>query len=244
VFDRLPIIIAHRGASAEAPENTLIAFELGIRQGCTGIELDVHLSRDGQLVVCHDSTVERTTNGVGAIADMTVSELRAFDAGSWLNERFAGERLPLLGEVFDLAPPAMPINVEIKCYGNEAVYEPLIELLRRKDRIDTVFVSCFDHDMAAELKRREPEVRIGLLYDRGKVEIDEFESRTGVSLYSLHPHHSYITRDYVEAAHRKNVCIFPWTVDPEPRMRELLAAGVDGIITNVPARLKRLLDAH
>src|SRR5690625_6609337 len=109
-----PLIIAHRGASGNAPENTLAAFQLAVEEGADGIELDVHLSKDGELVVIHDDTLDRTTNGTGRVQDKDLDELKTYDAGSWFDSKFASERIPLLQEVIDILPDDVFLNVEIK----------------------------------------------------------------------------------------------------------------------------------
>ena len=109
-----PIIIGHRGAAGEAPENTLASFALALEQGAQAIELDVHVTKDGEIVVCHDETLDRTTNGSGLICDQNWKDIQMLDAGAWFSEKFKGERIPLLSEVFDLVPLGTLINVEVK----------------------------------------------------------------------------------------------------------------------------------
>ena len=151
-----PVIFAHRGASGEAPENTLAAFKLGLAQGCDAFELDVHLSKDGQIVVIHDGTIDRTTDGLGAVNEMTVEELKAFDAGSWFDEKYRGERIPLLEEVFDITPGHIIINIEIKGSYNGQLEPALIDLLKKRDRLDTVVISSFDWKSLRYIKELEP----------------------------------------------------------------------------------------
>ncbi|MEF3303472.1 glycerophosphodiester phosphodiesterase [Paenibacillus sp. GYB003] len=236
------MVIAHRGAAGEAPENTLGAFALGLEQGCTGIELDVHLSKDGEIIVCHDATIDRTTDRKGAIHELTVEELKKADAGRWFDERFEGERLPLLEEVFDLVPPAVEINVEIKA-GVGDIVPALIRLMRRKDRLAGVFVSSFDFDILERLKEQEPEARIGLLYNiRMKNQYRMAQLLDG-PVYSLHPHWSRLDEQNVRAATERGLRVYPWTVNKEDDMRKMIACGVSGIITDYPGRLKRLLES-
>lgn len=238
-----PMIIAHRGAAGEAPENTLAAFALGLEQGCTGIELDVHLSQDGEIIVCHDTTIDRTTDGQGAISQMTVEQLKRFDAGSWFDERFAGERLPLLEEVLDLVPPQVQINVEIKA-GAGRIASVLSQLLTRKNRVAQVFVSSFDFDMLEEMKTLLPEVRIGMLYN---IRIPKHYRMAGLldcPVYSLHPHWSRLDAAKVREAVERGLRVYPWTVNKEDDMRAMLACGVSGIITDFPGRLKRIVEEN
>lgn len=234
-------IVAHRGASAEAPENTLAAFRLALEQGCDAIELDVHLSADEAIIVCHDETLERTTTGSGAIAEMTVAELKKHDAGLWFGAAFAGERLPLLDEVLDLVPPEIEINIEIKSAENPLINRRLVELLDRRNRMGSVFFSSFGHACMADLKKLAPEARVGLLYDEGPIDYEAFFKENGISGYSLHPYHLFANEEYVETAVRQGYRVYPWTVDDPERMKALIERGVTGIITNRPKLLRELM---
>ena len=236
------LVIAHRGASSEAPENTLAAFRLALAQGCDAIELDIHLSRDCRVVVCHDAAIDRTTNGSGAIADMTAEEIQSYDAGSWYGEGFAKERLPLLDEVLDLVPAAVEINIEIKSHEHPEVIPTLLALLESRHRLDSVFFSSFGHDCLLRLKRESSSARIGLLYNTDEVDYPSFFARNHTEGYSLHPHHACVDKVYVEAAGQQGLKVYPWTVDAPERMQELVAAGVSGIITDCPKRLRELLE--
>ncbi|PYI56961.1 glycerophosphodiester phosphodiesterase [Paenibacillus flagellatus] len=234
-------VVGHRGAAGDAPENTLASFALAVKQGADAIELDVHPSKDGRLVVCHDTTVNRTTNGKGEIGQMTVEQLKKLDAGSWGGKAFAGERLPLLEDVFDLVPPRMEVNVEIKS-DSPALRDALIGMLRERELFGRVFVSSFNHECLVRLKRAEPLVKIGLLYDTKPLRPAEAHGKYGVEPYSLHPHHKLVDRSFVEEAERLGLRVYPWTVNDEPRMRALVELGVSGIITDFPGKLRGLLD--
>lgn len=236
------MVIAHRGAAGEAPENTLGAFALGLEQGCTGIELDIHLSKDGEIIVCHDTTIDRTTDRKGAISELTVEELKLADAGRWFHERFEGERLPLLEEVFDLVPPEVHINVEVKA-GVQNLVPALIGLMKRKDRVENVFVSSFDFDILERVKELEPEAKIGLLYNIRMPHHYRMAQLLDCPVYSLHPHWSRMDKQNVREATERGLRVYPWTVNKEEGMLEMIACGVSGIITDYPGRLKRLLES-
>lgn len=235
------MVIAHRGAAGEAPENTLAAFALGLEQGCTGIELDIHLSKDGEIIVCHDATIDRTTDRAGAIREQTVEELKRADAGRWFDERFAGERLPLLEEVFDLVPADVRINVEIKAGTNDLV-PALVGLLRRKSRVESVFVSSFDFDVLERVAELEPEAKVGLLYNIRLSKHYRMADLLDCPVYSLHPHWSRMDRQKVREATERGLRVYPWTVNKEEDMRKMIECGVSGIITDYPGRLKKLLE--
>lgn len=244
VILKRPLILAHRGASGDAPENTLAAFQLALRQGCDGIELDIHLSKDGQLVVIHDDTIDRTTNGKGTVGEMTVSELKKYDAGRWFSERFRGERIPLLEEVFSIVPKEIFINIEIKNIPShyEGIEEKLINLLEASGRTKQVIVSSFDHQCLYRLKKRNSDVKIGLLYKENVVDHVNFANMFGLPVESLHPDYKAIGRNDIQKAVRRGIKVFPWTVNTKNGMKKMIEAGVSGIITNYPNRLKELID--
>jgi glycerophosphoryl diester phosphodiesterase len=238
-----PLVIAHRGASADAPENTLASFRLAMEQGCDAIELDVHVSADDELVVCHDETLERTTDGTGRIADMTVAELKRFDAGAWFGEEYRGERLPLLKEVLELVPPHIQLNVEIKSFRHPRVERLVVDLLERTGRTGSVFLSSFGHECMVRCKRLAPSLRVGLLYEEEEwFDFEAFEAISGISLYSLHMYHGILNKDFAAKALRRGIQVYPWTIDDPRLMLEARQAGATGIITNRPGLLRRLLD--
>jgi glycerophosphoryl diester phosphodiesterase len=236
------MVIAHRGAAGEAPENTLASFALGLEQGCDVIELDIHLSKDGEIIVCHDKTLNRTTDRKGAISEFTVKELKGADAGRWFGERYEGERIPLLEEVFDLVPPEVHINVELKA-GVAPIVPALVSLMKRKDRLPGVFVSSFDYDLLELLKELEPDARIGLPYNNRMSKHYRVAGLLDCSVYSLHPHWAHIDRRNVRAAIDRGFRVYPWTVNKEEEMRKMIDCGVSGMMTDYPGRLKRLLDS-
>lgn len=235
--------IAHRGAMAEAPENTLASFQLALKQGCNALELDVQLSADKELVVCHDPTIDRTTNGRGAIVAMTAKELKRYDAGSWFHKSYAGERIPLLREVFELVPKHVPINIELKMIPayDHVIQRQLIQLLAHCDRMESVFVSSFDHRCLIELKQLEPAVRIGLLYGNQLVHPRKYARLFEQHVFSLHPHYEAIREAEIRDAVAHGLRVYPWTVNEAEQMRHCIRRGVSGIITNFPAKLRHVL---
>ncbi|WP_413375004.1 glycerophosphodiester phosphodiesterase [Alkalihalobacillus sp. 1P02AB] len=234
-----PIIIAHRGASKDAPENTLAAFALAVQHGCDAIELDIHLSVDNEFIVCHDEHINRTTNGSGKIADMTVPQLKSFDCGQWFNEKFRGEKIPLLEEVFELVPSHILINIELKIpHKYPDIERKLTNFLIRKNRIDSVVVSSFDHQCLHRLKKLESRVKIGLLYMSNLVEHYQYTRLFNVPIYSLHPYFLNIGEEDIRKAKKKNLEVYTWTVNEEKEMAKLIQAGVTGIITDCPQKLK------
>jgi len=239
--NRKPLIIAHRGAKGSAPENTLGSFRLAMEQGCDAIELDVHLSKDGEIIVCHDFTLDRTTNGAGFIGELTLAEIKRFDAGSWHSEAYRGETVPTLGEVFDLVPETIMINVEVKHHYDGRLEQKLVALLNECGRLDSVVVSSFDHKSLCRIKRLEPKTRIGLLYSAKLVDPTAYARSFDCEVYSLHPHFSFMDKEDVEKAVANGLAVFPWTANEENDLRKLVDYGVSGIITDYPGRLRALL---
>ncbi|SDD82386.1 glycerophosphoryl diester phosphodiesterase [Paenibacillus sp. UNCCL117] len=235
------MIIAHRGAAGEAPENTISAFKLGLEQGCEGIELDVHLSKDGEIVVIHDSTINRTTHSKGAVNELTVAELKQADAGLWFHEQYAGERIPLLEEVFELVPPEVMINVEIKGSYGYRLEPALAALMRRMDRVHNVVVSSFDFKSLQALKLHEPEAKLGLLYDLSVARHADMTKLISSPVYSLHPSFRRLDKADVRDAVESGLQVYAYTINDEDKMRQAIEYGVSGIITDYPGRLKGLL---
>ncbi|MGH7889016.1 MAG: glycerophosphodiester phosphodiesterase [Thermodesulfobacteriota bacterium] len=213
--------IAHRGASAYEPENTLRSFRRAIDMGAEMMELDVRLSSDGHLVIIHDKRVDRTTNGKGLVRDMTLGDLKKLDAGK-------GEKIPTFEEVVDLAKGKIKLVVELKDQGTE---EKVIKLVKENGLIDDVFLVSFHCDSVKRVKGLEPRIRTGLIM--------LFSFNTAAKGRECHvdavaPSHYFITRGMVESVHRSGMYLFTWTVDDPKKAKKLKEMGVDGIVTNKP----------
>lgn len=226
---------AHRGASAYAPENTIPAFKLAIEMGADGVELDVHMSADNKLVVCHDETVDRTSNGTGRIVDMTCQELKALDFSAKM-EGYQNVRIPTLREVYGLLKPTdLTINVEIKSdvviyYG---IWDELIKLEREMGMQGRIFYSSFNHFVLMKMRELDPTAKIGLLYSEGMV--DPWVYANYLHADAIYPH--YLAAQgpgVIEGCKKNGVAVHPWTCNDKKAMRELADAGVDAIITNYP----------
>jgi glycerophosphoryl diester phosphodiesterase len=237
-----PLVIAHRGASSEAPENTLAAFSRGLEIGADGFEFDVHMSKDGELVVIHDETVARTTSGSGWVRDMTLSELKALDAGSWFDLRFKGEKIPTLRQVLELiADRSKLINIELK---SGIVIYPLIErkvieVLGEFNVLDKAIISSFNHYSLRIVKEVESKVKTGILYMEGLVEPWIYARR--VPADCLHPAFYLIMPEIVRSAHDAGMFVNVWTVDKADDMKKMVVSGVDAVITNCPGEMISLL---
>jgi glycerophosphoryl diester phosphodiesterase len=229
--------IAHRGASGRFPENTLRAFGAAVEAGADMCELDVQLTHDGALVVLHDGTVDRTTDGIGAVSEMTLEDLKRLDTGAKFGAQFANERIPTLDEVFDLLDGRCALNIELKAAGTEyKVYE----LIKARQAPASIVVSSFDWDALARLRHIGPEVRIGLLASQWPARL--LGAATEMRADAINPRFDIVTEDLCIAAHERAINVYAWTVDVPEVMRKLIADGVDGIMTNYPERLKELMD--
>ena len=243
-----PFIFAHRGASAHAPENTLAAFALAIRQGAPAIELDVRLSADGQVMVIHDATVDRTTDGSGRVADLPLAALKQLDAGAKFNVQFKGERIPTLDEVFETVGRQLFINVELANYIQNHMADPVdgmiervAEIVRRHGLQSRVLFSSFDTENLRRMRSLLPEVPCGLLagtlWHGRQARRTEWQQDTYTT---LNPLFLDTTRSLVRRVHARGKRVFVYTVNSPFTMRRLRRLGVDAIITDDPPLAKRI----
>ena len=236
---------AHRGASHDAPENTLAAFRQAREVGADGIELDVQVSKDGEAVVIHDFTVDRTTNGQGAVKDKTLAELRELDAGSWFDERFADERIPTLEEVIVEVGQQLVLNIEIKAriLSGAHLTAEVVRLIEDHNLVHRVIVSSSNPLVLRRIKRLNPHISTGLLYSS---DLPGHLLRTILVFLAnpdaLHPEKHLVTQEYMAWAKERGYRVNVWTVDEPGEMERLMALGVDGIITNRPKVLASLID--
>jgi len=233
------MVIAHRGASSYAPENTLAAFDLALEMGATHIELDVHTTRDGHLVVIHDDAVDRTTNGSGAVSETTLADLRTLDAGAWFDARFAGQRIPTLGEIFERYTGRTHVHVEIK--GHTAgLTKRTIDLVRASGMAGHVTVTSFQKLRLEEARAYAPELPTGWLVPAVTDATIE-EART-LGLTQLCPRASVVTPELVQRLHAEGFVVRAWGVSNEDLMRRVVAAGADGTTVNFPDILLAYLE--
>jgi len=230
------LLIAHRGASGHAPENTLASFKKAVTLGAAFIETDLQLTRDARLVAIHDETVNRTTNGKGAVHDMTLADLRRLDAGSWFGSEFAGERIPTLEEILDFAKKYdVVFYLELKPGGSWGGEHALISGLRDSGQIARTIVISFDASILATVRKIEPTVMTALLYD-GQLE-KPLEQAMEVGARQLAIRGDLVSPWLLTAARKKDLQVVCWTVNHSAHMRLLMAAGVDGIMSDYPDRL-------
>ena len=235
-----PVVIAHRGASTDAPENTIAAFELALEQGADGIELDVHLSRDDHLVVFHDFTVERTTDGAGPVRGLTVRELKRLDAGGWRDRRFRGQRVQTLHEVLERFRERTRFWVELK--GGTALYpgieERVVSALEIYDVVDRTLVQSFDHEALRRIRTASPEIRSGALVERAP--LDGALLRPGV-VDAICPDVHVLSEPELSKIHEAGLACYVWTVNEPAQVDRLVGWGVSGVITDRPGALRARL---
>ncbi|MBH0229176.1 glycerophosphodiester phosphodiesterase [Halobacillus yeomjeoni] len=234
------LTIAHRGASGYAPENTMAAFEKSVDMKADLFEIDVQMSKDGEIVVIHDTTVDRTTNGSGKVKKLTLEELRSLDAGSWFREEFAGEKIPTLSEVLDKYRGKSGILIEIKSPSlypgiEKKIAEELKEHNLHKPHNEKIIVQSFNHDSVQTFHSILPSVPVGVLigYNEAGISSEEMNEFSSYAEY-VNPSKKMVDEDLVDRIHDHDMEIHPWTVRDRKSADALLDAGVDGIITDYP----------
>lgn len=230
------IIWAHRGASGHAPENTLVAFQKAMAMGADGIECDLRESREGDLVVFHDPTIKRLTGQAGRIVDLTLSELKRLDIGSWFAPSFAGQTVLTASELIDAIPPPFQLNLEIKAASPQKV----VDLIQKKGIADRVIVSSFDHILLKKVRSLHPTLPIGYLVDREPLKKILQEARR-LEAVSIHLASKRVTPDLIEKAHKEKLKVYVYTVNDPVQMASFIEMGVDGLFTNYPDRLAALI---
>ena len=230
------LIFGHRGASAYAPMNTIPAFELAYEQGADGIELDVHLTKDGELIIVHDFTVDHTTNSEGLVTEKTLEVLKSLDAGSWFDKKFTGTRLPTLGEVFEAVGDKLYINVEIKTLSrvSDGTEQAVATCIKKHNMSERVIVSSFNPMALKRFRAIAPEIPLGYLIHPATVsdiselvlQPDEYEA--------LHPLYEMIDDDYLAFAKENNLVINTWTVNKTDIALKMKSIGVHCIMSDYP----------
>jgi glycerophosphoryl diester phosphodiesterase len=229
-------IIGHRGASGHAPENTLAAFKKAVALGATFIETDLQLSRDARFVAIHDDTLERTTNGHGKVHDQTLAALRRIDAGSWFGSDYAGERIPTLEEILEFSKKNdIVFYLELKPSGSWGGEHALIGAMRESGEVARVVVISFDPAILAGLRKIEPTLMTGVLYD-GQL-ADPLKTAVDVGARQLVVRGDLVTPAMIVEARKRDLQVVCWTVNHPAHIRLLIAAGVDGIMSDYPDRL-------
>jgi len=227
-----PVIYAHRGASAYAPENTMAAFVKAVELGSGGIELDVHMTKDSQLVVIHDDAIDRTSNGTGKVKDLTFSELLKYDFGGWFSDEFAEEKIPTLEQVMALLSEWNKVlNIEIKA-SDIGIESNVIEMIDKYRMRDKVIISSFNHYILVNIKRLDDCVKTGALFMETLYAPWEYAKRIGAS--AIHPFYRAISKELIGECLANGIEVNVFTVDRPEDIKLFAMANVSGIITNVP----------
>ncbi len=232
-----PIIFGHRGASKYAPENTLSSFKSAFEQGASAIELDVMLSADEELIIIHDSVVDRTTNGFGKVNELSLDSLKKLDAGIKFSAKFKGEKIPTLEDVFNLTMGKYLINIELKNYHapGDRLVEKVYDLVVKRKMNNSVIFSSFLPGNIIKIRRLLPGVPAALLTLGGwigNLELSPF--LRFLSPHFIHPDYHLIDEEFIQREHNCHRRVNVWTVDDEADLRRFIKAGVDGIITDDP----------
>jgi len=231
-----PYFFAHRGASARAPENTLSAFELAVKQGAPAIEFDVKVTSDGHVVIIHDQIVDRTTNGTGQVTKLPLAALRELDAGAWLSADFRGEKIPTLDEVFEAVGKKIFMNVELTNYATPLdALVPKVAGLVKKHGLErrVMFSSFFPHNLM-NAARLLPKVSRGQLFLGGGAGWWQRAWGRLINVQAEHPDKQDVTAEYVKNAHARGRRVQAYTVNAPEDMRRLRELGVDAIFTDDP----------
>lgn len=224
-------ITAHRGASSDAPENTIPAIELAIENGADFVEIDVRLTADGEVVLMHDATTTRTTDASMTVSESTYEELLTLDAGGWFSEEYAGTRIPTLEEVMDVCEGRIMMNIELKAVDTSGeLEEKVAQIITERDMEDQCVVTSFKQNSLIAIKRYNPDILTGYIYNFGYSNTINYEAMDILSIDARYLSHSILT-----GAHEKGITVYVWTVNSEREMRRVLAIGADNIITdNIP----------
>ncbi|MEK6265664.1 MAG: glycerophosphodiester phosphodiesterase [Clostridium sp.] len=238
----MTINYAHRGASAYFPENTMLSFEKALEMGCTGIETDVQMTKDGVLVLIHDEMVNRTTNGDGLVKDYTYRELNRLDAGSWMGEEFTGNTIPTVEELIYLVQDKnIIIDFEIKTgvVVYEDIEQKLIELIYKHRIAHKVILSSFNHYSIAKCNKISKEINTGVLYMAGIYKPYDYAKTVGAN--AINPYFLAINEEVIKQTKKHKIHVNVFTVNDEKYMRSFLDMKVDGIITDYPDKLHKII---
>ncbi len=232
---------AHRGASGHAPENTIAAVEKAIALGATMAEIDIQQTADDKFAVFHDDFLDRTTSGVGPLWQKTLAELQTLDAGSWFGPAYAGEPIPSLEEVLETTRGRLPLNIELKLHGHERHLVDLVIRTLHDNNIEvhcpdsspgSGLITCFDHQIAAEIKQADPALAVGVILGRQQDLAGIFAAPVDV----LSAEKSLVDEAFMAAARSAAKKVHVWTVNDPEEMNRLIDLGVDAVITNYPDR--------
>ncbi|WP_095178364.1 glycerophosphodiester phosphodiesterase [Clostridium cochlearium] len=218
------------------------AFKKAIDMNADGIELDVHLSKDGHIVIIHDEKVDRTINGKGEVKNFTLDELKKLDAGFWFSDEYKGEKIPTLEEVLNLINNTdIYLNIEIKAgyrfYPN--IEEKVIDMVKKYKMLDRVIISSFDHYSLVRVKEINSNIKTGMLYEAALYE--PWDYARSIKVEALHPNYITLTKEFIDKASINNLEVNPYTVNDETDMEALIKSKVTSVITNYPDKAYKII---
>lgn len=221
----------------------MAAFEAALACDVQMIELDVRLTKDRKVIVVHDETLDRTTDGAGKVTDHTSEELKLLDAGSWFHPRFAGERLPLLEDVLDFVGDRMRLNIEIKATADEAVNpddttaKRVVALVKDRDLVSSTLISSFETSVLEYIATIEEAPPMAMLR-RPQADQSTVDHCVRLNVFSYHPNHHNLTREQVQMMHEQGIPVFPYEIGARDELQRVMQMGVDGVITGDPVMVK------
>lgn len=234
-----PLVIAHRGYKGLYPENTLASFDAAIRHGAEMIELDITLTKDRKVVVIHDDTVDRTTNGTGNVRTFPLKKLQRLDAGSWFDSRFSGERIPTLADVLDLAKDNISVNIEIKSSAwefsapEDAIEKQVLMLVRDKKMTDQILVSSFEKNLLYNLRSMDKTLPLSFLTDY-KPDKNVFTTLKDLNAYSWNQDIRFLRDEDVKFMQANGFKVMTYTVNTKDMVKKCMDMGCDGFFTDFP----------
>lgn len=229
--------IGHRGAAGTHPENTLVSFARAVELGCDGIEFDVHRTKDGHLVVIHDPTLNRTTNGTGWVREHTLADIKKLDAGKWKHAKYVGERVPTLAEVIDQTPKSLKLFIELKAGSIHypGIEADLVQALISEGAVERTQISSFDHHALKLIHELAPEMELGMLIADNPVDPVAMASACGAT--AIHPYYLWVLPQMVMEARAAGMKVNVWNVNDPGPIALLKQLGVDGVMSDYPDRL-------
>lgn len=239
-----PLVCAHRGRSGVFPENTMAAYEAAVEVGADFMELDVRRTADGEIVCIHDPTVDRTTDGSGEVAEMTLAEVQALDAGSWIGDEFTGERVPLLRQVLEQIAPRLVVDIEIK---QREIADQVARMVQETGSVRRVTVVSFDLDDLRTAKATEPALACGLITSGPEDDVPlpersliEAALECGANFISCS--HRSVTPTLVRECHLMGLALMAWTMDEPEDLQRMIDLQIDGLVSNFPERALEMLE--
>ena len=247
------LVIAHRGANKYAPQNTMPAFKKAYELGCEGFETDVHITKDGKIVICHNYTIDETSTGKGKVSDMTLEQLKNYDFGSYFSKKYEKVEIPTIDEFLSFVETTdiSVLNIEIKSPKEKetAIVKETIKAVKEHGLFDKLLISSFDPKLLIEAKTIDSKCKTGFLYSPKSPTLLQMAWRQlrftkSIGCDCVHPHHIFVNKKFVEDAHKMGLKVNPWTVDDVFNIDRLLKIGCDGIITDLPDVVGRMRERY